>query len=330
MTGVHHMRLFKLLSIALLCSGCLDHSETEVIGYSSFVFESNVDVRELERNPDAKMKLDLNDGLAAGTIPLRTGYAGGREVKYWDLGPTLNTGEPIWVFKRHLGDQSVDAEHPPLIDSIPGDTVYSPIRLIFEVYVTAKWARQKFPSLRALDDGVELGLLEEPIAKDFFTNCVVTLKDNVLEGPDSTKIKPTAVYYRGRTVYQFCVGDLMGNSGLFATKMGAPVFGNAFLLRRETEAMTLDEALLKADLNGDADMLDANVVFDSSAGDMGYTSVWKNLDVVVDDKYEFGAAKGQDDLFKKMSWGLQGIDPPVIEYKDTGLFINRPILPEAP
>jgi hypothetical protein len=328
MTGMHLMRLFKLLSIALLCSACLDHSATEPPGYSSYVLESNVEVRELERNPDAKMKLDLNDGLTPPMVPLRTGYAGGREVRYWDLGQSLNTAEPIWVFKRHLGDQSVDAEHPPLIDSIPGDTVYSPMRLIFEVFVTAKWARQKFPSLRALDDGVELGLLEEPIAKEYFTNCVVTLKDNVVEGPDGIRFVPTPVYYRGKTVYQFCVGDLTGNSGLFATKMGAPVFGNAYLLRHEGETTSLDEALLKADLNGDGDQLDSNVVFDSNVGDMGYTSVWKNWDVSVDDKYEFGAAKGVDDLFKKMPSGLQGIDP-VIEYKDTTLILNRPILPEA-
>jgi hypothetical protein len=202
--------------------------------------------------------------------------------------------------------------------------------MVFEVYVTAKWARQKFPSLRALEDGVELGLLEEPVAIESFTNCVVTLKDNLVEGPDDVKFMPTEVYYRGRLLYQFCVGDLVGNSGLFASnKMLAPVFGNAFVLRRETEVMPLDEATLKVDLNGDGDQLDANVVFDANVGDMGYTSLWKNLDVVVDSNYKFGDAQGQDKLFTKMAWGLQGIDPPVIEYKDTGLILNRPLLPVA-
>jgi hypothetical protein len=330
MTGVHSMQLLKFVSIALLCSACLDRSDTEAVGYSSFVLESNVEVRALERNPDAKMKLDLNDGLPLGTVPLRTGFVAGHEVQYWDLGQSLTTAKPMWIFLRHLGDGSEQVEHPPLIDSIPGDTVYSPIRLIFEVYVTPKWALQKFPSLRALEDGVELGLLEEPVAKDVFTNCVVTLKDNILEGPGEEKFTPTEAYYRGRSVYQFCVGDLAGNSGQFATKMGAPVFGNAFLLRRETDAMPLDEGTLKADLNGDGDQLDSNVVFDSNIGDMGYTSLWKNLDVVVDSNYKFGDAQGQDKLFMKMPWGLQGIDPPVIEYKDTTLIINRPLLPVAP
>jgi hypothetical protein len=329
MTGLHSMRLFKLLSIALLCSACLDRSDTEAVGYSSFVLESNVEVRPLERNMDAKLKLDANDGLNTGTIPLHTGYAGGKEVRYWDLGTSLATAEPIWIFLRHLGDGSEVVEHPPLIDSIPGDTVYSPMRYIFEVYVTPKWARQKFPSLRALEDGVELGLLEEPKAIDFFTNCVVSLKDNVLEGPEGKKFMPTEVYYRGKSVYQFCVGDLMGNAGQFPTKMAAPVFGNAFLVRRENDVSPLDETALKTDLNGDGDMLDSNVVFDSTVGDTGYTSVWKNLDVVVDKDYEFGAAKGQEDLFKKMPWGLQANHPPVIEFKDTTTIINRPILPES-
>ncbi len=323
------MRLFIVSSFALLCFACLDRSDTEAVGYSSFIVESNVEVRPLERNPDAKMKLDLNDGLPLGTVPLRTGYAGGREVQYWDLGQSPTSAEPMWIFMRRLGD-SGERVGPPLIDSIPGDTAYSPIRVIFEVYVTAKWANQKFPSLRALEDGVELGLLEEPKAQEFFTNCAVTLKDNSLEAPEGEKIMPTEAYYRGRSVYQFCVKELSGGSGLFATKMGSPVFGNAYLIRRETEVAALDELALKADLNGDGDMVDTNTVFDSNVGDAGYTSVWKNLDVVVDPEYEFGGAKGQDDLFKKMPWGLQGIDPPVIEYKDTTLILNRPLLMVSP
>jgi hypothetical protein len=329
-TGVHLMRLFIVFSIASFACACLDRSDTEAVGYSSFILDSNVEVRPLERSPDAKTKLDLNDGLPLGTVPLRTGYAGGREVQYWDLGQSPTSAEPIWIFMRHLGSASERVNHPPLIDSIPGDTAYSPIRMVFEVYITSKWAEQKFPSLRALEDGVELGLLEEPIAKESFTNCVVTLKDNSVEAPDGKKIMPTEAYYRGKAVWQFCVGELSGDAGLFTSKMLAPVFGNAFLIRRETEAGALDEVALKTDLNGDGDMVDTNTVFDSNVGDMGYTSLWKNLDVVVDSKYEFGAAKGQDDLFKKMSWGLQGIDPPVIEYKDTGLILNRPILPVSP
>jgi hypothetical protein len=326
MTGVHLMRLLILLSIALSCTACLDRSETEPAGFSSFIYEPGVEVRPLERNMDAKTRLDANDGLTGPKVPLRTGFAAGKEVQYWDLGTSLLTAEPMWIFLQRNGEVSAPADHPPLVDSIPGDTVYSPIRLIFEVVVTSRWAGERFPSLRALDDGVELGLLEAPVAKEAFTNCVVTLKDIELDNGAGGTFKTTEAYYRGKSINQICVGDLQGDSGLFATgKMFAPVFGNAFLVRRETDISPLDESVLKADLNGDGDQADANVVFDSNVGDMSYTSLWKNLDVVVEGEYKFGDAQTQDALFMKEAWGLQAKDPPVIEYKDTGVILNRPL-----
>lgn len=333
MTFVFHMRLIILLSFALACSACLDRSDTESPGYSSFITNANTEVRPLERNADAKMKLDLNDGLPGpmATVPLRTGFVGGRDVQYWDLGTAPTSAEPMWVFVKHLGAGSEPTEHPPLIDSIPGDTAYSPTRIIFEVFVTAKWANQKFTSIRAIDDGVELGLLEEPVQKELFTNCVVTLKDVVLDaGAGQEPITPTTAYYRGKLVYQHCVRELSGDSGQYMTKMGAPVFGNAYLLRRENQVATLDESVFKADLNGDGDNLDSNVVFDANVGDAGYTSLWKNMEVVVSDDYMFGAVKGTDGLFEKMPWGQQAKAPPVVEYKDTTLIVNRPLFTGVP
>jgi hypothetical protein len=324
------MRLANFLAIALLCSGCLERSETEPPAYSSYVLAAGVEVRPLERTQSAKMKLDLNDGLTGPLIPLRTGYVAGAEVQYWDLGTAPLTAEPMWVFKRH--DAAGPAlTHPPVVDSIPGDTVYSPIRIIFDVYVTALYNGQQFPSLRAIDDGVELGLLEQPVQTETFTNCVVTIKENQLEaGAGIPPHDSTPAFYRGREVNQFCVNDLMGGNGIFPTKMGAPVFGSALLLRRENQPLSLDESLFKSDLNADGDMLDSNAVYDSDVGDMTYTSLWKNLDVVVSSDYVFGHFQALDSMFDKKSWGLSAKDPAVVEYKDTALVINRPLRPVAP
>jgi hypothetical protein len=323
------MRLANLFAIALICSGCLDRSETEPAGYSSYIVAAGVEVRPLERTPAAKMKLDLNDGLTGPLIPLRTGYVAGHEVQYWDLGQSPTSAEPIWVFKRR--DAGPALTHPPLVDSIPGDTAYSPIRIIFEVYVTARYNGEQFPSLRALDDGVELGLLEEPVQTETFTNCVVTIKENQLEaGGGAPPHDTTPAYYRDRAINQFCVNDLMGGNGIFATKMGAPVFGNALLLRHEDQPVNLDESLFKTDFNGDADMLDSNTIFDSDVGDMAYTSLWKNLDVVVNSDYTFGHFQALESMFDKKPWGLDAKDPAVIEYKDTMLVINRPLRPVTP
>ncbi|HKU43342.1 MAG TPA: hypothetical protein VJR89_34510, partial [Polyangiales bacterium] len=294
----------------------------------SYVLAPGVEVRPLDRTPAAKTKLDLNDGLTGPLIPLRTGYVAGHEVQYWDLGTAPTSAEPMWRFKRHDGTR---VDHPPLVDSIPGDTAYSPIRILFDVFVTPRYAGERFPSLRALDDGVELGLLEDPVQTDQFTNCVVTIKDNQLEaGGDRPPHNPTPVFYRGREVNQFCVDELMGDDGMFMSKMGAPVFGNALLLRRENQMLSLDESLFKADLNGDGDMSDSNVVFDADVGDAGYTSLWKNLDVVVSDDYMFGALQSQDAMFDKKPWGLSPKDAMVVEVKDTTLIVNRPLRPVAP
>jgi hypothetical protein len=316
------MRLASFFAIALFCSGCLDRSETEPGTYSSYVLAAGVEVRPLERTQSAKMKLDLNDGLSGTLIPLRKGFVAGHEVEYWDLGSAPLTAEPIWVFKRRDGGPLT---HPPVVDSIPGDTAYSPIRIIFEVYVTARYNNEQFPSLRAIDDGVELGLLEEPIQTETFTNCVVTVKETQLESGDGNPPHDsTLAFYRARSVNQFCVNDLMGGNGIFPTKMGAPVFGNALLLRRENQPISMDEGLFKSDLNADGDMLDSNAVYDSDVGEPAYTSLWKNLDVVVVSDYVFGKFQSLDAMFDKKSWGLAAKDPAVIEYKDTMLVINRP------
>jgi hypothetical protein len=319
------MRFVNLLALILLCSACLERSETEAAGYSSFVMKPGVEIRPLERTLAAKTKLDLNDGLSGPLIPLRTGYVAGHEVQYWDLGTAPTTAEPIWRFKRHDGTK---VEHPPLVDSIPGDTVYSPIRILFDVYVTPRWQGEQFPSLRAVDDGVELGLLEDPIQTDLFTNCVVTIAETQLEAGDNRPPhNPTVAYYRGRSINQFCVDELTGNDGMFMSKMGSPVFGTALMLRRENQMLSLDESLFKTDLNGDGDMTDANVVFDADIGDAGYTSLWKNMDVVVSDDYVFGTLESQDSMFDKKPWGLSPKDPRVVEVKDTMTILNRPLRP---
>lgn len=321
------MRLANFFAIALLCSGCLEASETEPPMFSSYVLAAGVEVRPLERTQSAKMKLDANDGLSGTLQPLRTGYVAGHEVQYWDLGQSPLTAEPIWVFKRHDGQP---VTHPPLIDSIPGDTAYSPIRILFDVYVTARYNGEQFPSLRAMDDGVELGLLEDPVQTETFTNCVVTVKETQLEaGGGNPPFESTLAFYRGRSINQFCVNDIMGGNGIFPTKMGAPQFGNAMLLRRENQPIAMDESAFKSDLNMDGDMLDSNAVYDSDVGDMAYMSLWKNLDVVVNSNYVFGHFQSVDAMFDKKPWGFQAKDPDIVEYKDSLLVLNRPLKPVA-
>lgn len=309
-------------------AGCLDRPDTEPIGYSSHVLDANTEVRSLERNVDAKMKLDLNDGLSS-PVPVHTGFAKGMAVQYWDLGQAPTSAEPMWIFMT-AEDAEIElsaAEHPPLIDSIPGDTAYSPIRILFAVQVTAKYAGQRIPSLRALEDAIELGLVLDPVPLETFTNCVVTLTDTRFQtGEGQPELVPEPAYYRGREVHHFCVpGSGRERRASFPLRMGNVVFGNAYNLRRENQTTVLDETSQKLKLNDDDDQLDSNVVFDVMLGEAGYTSLWKAFEVVVPSGYGFAQIQSFDQLFDKVEGGLDA-RPQVIEYRDTALVLNRPLL----
>jgi hypothetical protein len=315
--------LAALACLPFVCA-CLDRPEHEPIGYSRFVLDADAEVRPLERNVDAKMKLDLNDGLTS-PVKLHTGFAKGIVVPYWDLGQSPTSAEPMWLLTAGEDAASELADHPPVIDSIPGDTAYSPIRILFAVQVTAKYQGQRIPSLRALEDAVELGLVLEPKPLDTFTNCVVTLEETEFESVEGPVLRPERAFYRDRAVHQFCVPGTGRERASFPLKMGSVVFGNAYNLRRENQTIVLDETALKLKLNEDDDQLDSNVVFDVAPGDAGYTSLWKGFEVVVPSGYGFAQIQSFEQLFDKGPGGLDA-RAQVIEYRDTMLVLNRPLL----
>jgi hypothetical protein len=324
----------RVVGIVSLCasSACLKPEQDNGLLYSSYVLPADAGIPRLEDDMAAGKKLAANSGFSGLTIPLRTGFVAGNEVHYWDLGvaPSLSA-KPMWIFRRH-GDQSADEiGHPNLVDSIPGDTAYTPLRQLYVVFVTAAYNGERITSLRALEDAVELKLVEAPAPQDRFVNCVGVLSTMQLQaGGDMDPLTPDATYYRGETVYQFCIGGFEPGVGAFTLKDGIVTAGNAYLVRRTNEAQPIDEALFKTDLNGDGDMVDTNTVFDSNVRDMSYVSVWHSLDVVVPADYKFGDAKAESDLFDKVSGQLIGKAAKVLQYKDNGTFLNRPIQPVTP
>jgi hypothetical protein len=314
--------------------GCLDRPDVEPVGYSAYVLEPSAEVRPLERNLDASKKLDANDGLTS-PVPLRAGFVDGSRASYWDLGQSPMSAEPMWVLvDGPLGHEALVDGHPPIIDSIPGDMAYSPIRIVFDVHVTDKYRGERIPSLRAIEDAVELGLLLDPEISDFFVNCAVTLQDVEFEqGSDLPNLRPTSAFYRDREVFHFCARDFddpssgdmtMFPMSMFPLKQDMVFFGNAYSLRRENSVALLDEVAMKRDLDADGDMLDVNVIFDSQPGMETYSSLWKSIEVVVDPSYTFGQASGFDQLFQKQPGGMAATDL-VIEYRDTTMIVNRPI-----
>jgi hypothetical protein len=332
--AVSYLRpLFRTASLLAVCAlgACLKPETDDGMLYSSYVLSAGAKVPRLEDDMGAGKKLDANDGLNGTTVPLHTGYVAGKEVQYWDLGTVAAlAAKPMWIFRRKGDQASEEVGHFNLIDSIPGDTPYTPLRQLYVVYVTPAYDGQVITSLRALEDAVDLKLVEAPVPQTHFVNCVVTLS-TMQRQVGGDMVGPGPAYYRGKIVYQFCIGGFESGVGaLTLNKDGTVTPGNAYMVRRQNEGQPLDEALFKMDFNADEDMLDSNVIYDSNVRDMTYTSVWRSLDVLVPSDYKFGDAKAESDLFTKMSGQLVGKPDKVITYKDNMVFLNRPIQPEAP
>lgn len=333
--AMFRVRSHALVCGALLVTGCLDASADQAL-YSSYVLPPGATVPRLDDDADAVKKLDANDGVkkidpGAGQpklIPLRHGFAGGEEVQYWDLGQLAASAvRPMYIFQRPGPNQSglsSPFDHLDLIDAIPGDTAYSPLRQLYVVYV-GSLTTERITSLRALEDAVELGLVQSPSPTPTFMNCVVTSGNTQMQAADDgSLLAPREAYYHGQIVKQFCIGDRMRPQTLIKLTMGSFTPGNAYVVRRQNENQPLDEQSMKKDLNQDGDQLDAEVVFDAPVGSEKYTGVWRNIETIVQPDFKLGDAKTESDLFDRTD-SLLISKLPVVDYRDTGVFLNRPL-----
>ena len=180
----------RSLSLLFLLTGCLDSGDPEKAGYSAQLLAPDAEVPLYDSDEALRARLNAADGQESTMIPLRTGYAGGREVHYWDFGVTTSGAKPVWTFGAHGADGGMlHTGHPDLIDSVPGDMGHTSFRKVYQVYFTKAYAGQLITSVQALEDALELGLLEEPTSENFYANLPVVLADAELEvGPDETTL----------------------------------------------------------------------------------------------------------------------------------------------
>jgi hypothetical protein len=201
------------------------------------------------------VQIRINDGVVDPNvttgvhppIPRGTGkVAGNVNVRFWNFGPTPIEGiggvfpiavvAPLFVFGT-FDDAGVvftpSTTHPQLIDSIPGDVRYSPIRRVVNVPFTPLYAGELITSVDALNEAIERGLVGDPVndvmidpvtpttKSNTFINLPVVLPTATLEvGPLATDvITPRQVYGGGFLVDVFEIG----------TKFGRQPFRNNFV-----------------------------------------------------------------------------------------------------
>lgn len=328
-------RLFGLFCGLFGLCGCLTTPVADEL-YSSYVLPANAEIPALEADEAAAKKLAANAGLAS-FIPLRTGYFNGSELQYWDFGELTSISlKPMYIFRYHneSGD-GIDLPqdpngHPNLIDAIPGDTAYTPLRQIYGVELTNNYRGERITSIRALEDAVDMGLARAPVASDYFTNCLVVPSNITMQTTeDGQSIGPENAYYKGKIVKQFCVGDLYSKIGAIMLTDSKFKPGTAYTIRRRSDAKVLDETLLDSDLNDDGDLLDTNTIFNDTVATKTYSGIWNSFEVEVDRNWKLGDATKESDLFERDGDRLTAKEK-VLDFHDRGVFLNRPIRYIAP
>jgi hypothetical protein len=224
-----NMRLAgRLVALAILGTGAgcrLGPLVPDEPGASANVLPRDAMIPGVDKNADLTMQIVLNDSLDTMALMMKNnvivrGVTGsvtdGTQVKFWAFGDADRAPTPIYVFGT--GDPMSSSftplppkDHPPLVETVPGDVDYEPIHTIYNVKVTDKYAGEKITTPGALADAIDLELIEAPVAIKVFVNWPIVRPGVKLEiGPGTASISSTPVYAHGYVVDSFPLGGTLG------------------------------------------------------------------------------------------------------------------------
>jgi len=327
------------LALGSLVVACVDPLVSDVVERPYLVLPAGSELPLLSDDPIARSSLDRNDGLADDYIELRSAFAHGERIWYWDLGAAspapiplylLVTADPQGPFTTTEGTFAPLPGHPPIFDAIPGDPGYSPWWRFVIWPVTAAYNGQVLGSFAAMDEAFRQGLVSHSISLAASINCPVVLPEARLEtvpGERSSVTSPSPAYYKGLEVkyFSFDMIDVPGE-----TVSIAPLY----TLRREG-GEPMSEPARGVDFTSDGDQVDSNDLFAAAPGDAEYSGMVAIVDVVVRDG-EFIDRSGSDaksELDDAAQLFRDGEPDPTrtIALRAAGLVVNRPIRPpESP
>ena len=196
-------------------------SSDATVGGPAHVLPPGTPVPSIADDPELANQIRLFDGISDsalemndGVIVRGTGKAGGVTVRFWDFGPAQLEGNfaiksPLYVLVEDDGSGTYvpRADHPFLIDSIPGDPRYSATRQLFHVPVTSAYAGELLTSVDALTEALALGLVLEPVPTGTWRNMPVVVSGTRLElGGAAEPLGATEVFAHGHRVELFALG----------------------------------------------------------------------------------------------------------------------------
>lgn len=303
--------------------GCLDPMVSDEVPPRGLVLPAGTEVPEAHEDPDIEGLIAANDGVD-GEVPLLSGFAAGGPVGYWDFGTAPSFAAPLWVLVERTGeDRLVPIGHNTIAQVIPGQPRYSPYWTVCFVEVTSAYAGEIIPSLEALQEAQDLGLVLAPVPQDMVVNCPVVAGDVTLEVGDGQPAlePPSLLYWEGRAVRYYDFGVVPMKDP--ATVEDAPMY----LLRREA-GEPLSEPIRHVDMTGDGDTKDTNNIFANGPEHPDYTSLCRVVEVAVPSDYQSIDSSGDQTVadFRDAS-DLFDPDPVpsnVISYTNTEQRFNCP------
>lgn len=265
-----------LVAVAFALVGCLDPLVSDDVPPRGLVLPAGSTVPDAHDDPSIDAQIAANDGVD-GEIPLLWGFANGGPVAYWDFGSAPDFAAPIFVLVRRDSAGDIQfVEHNTVIDSIPGDPRYSPYWAVWLVEVTGAYNGEILPSVAAIQEAEELGLVNPPERQEFSVNCPAVAKGVTLEvgGGAGAIPPPKRFYWAGSTVRYYDFGIMPLVAGALTPEQ------RMYLLRREG-GEPLSEPIRGVDITGDGDTKDTNNIFERTLGDDDWTPLCRTVEVAV-------------------------------------------------
>lgn len=316
--------------LALALCGCLDPLVDDAVPADNAPFPAAGEVPSLVDRPELAATVDEHDGVGR-TVPMVSAFAAGKRVWYWSFGPAPAAAIPLFYLATmdESGEPQILGEHPPVIDSVPGDEGYSPFWAVQLHPITDAWAGQQFTSFAELQRGRELGLIGAAIDAGVYSNCPVVHPDVRLETFDGEK-EPAWAYYKGIRVPVFGFEVLPLAHGSTSISVA-----RVFLLRREG-GERLSEPSRHVDMTGDGDTNDTNTVFEVGLDSAEYTPLWAMVDVVTPadygsvDTYQDETKAdymATSDMFDPAAHGLSPLPHKLVAFQELQAQVNCPLVP---
>lgn len=269
----------SLVAACVGLAGCLGPLVDDDVPPLGLILPAGTQVESAHDDPEVDRQIADNDGVD-GVVALRSAFANGQPVRYWSFGTVPAIAAPIFVLVRPDGNGEMQMlPHNTIVDTIPGDSGYSPYWAVWTVEVTEHYNDEILPSVAAIQEAQQLGLVKAPVRQEFAVNCPGVATDVTLDVGTGTPMAPTKrFYWKGKTVRYYDFGPMPLDSGVLVPEQ--PIY----VLRREGSE-PLSEPRRGVDITGDGDIADTNDLFSYAADHVDATPLCRTVQVAVPATY---------------------------------------------